>query len=233
MSSSTEGLALVALDGRRCAEGTCPFCHLLLPHGATATDALANLESRLVSLRDEQRRGIHKYLQDAAAAKLIVTQQGVGKFHLPGASESPCEVDVSTEAAWAIVLTGGGRTTFGNQRGTASSSTSRGDRAGWDWSGQDAWCERDAHTVRKRTYLPADEYPQWQFKSGQAKKKWTTYDRDSNDRLEAAFVRGVRQMGLELDEWEYEIDFTNLTQTSTTTSSVRPIRRLSRPPTDS
>ena len=67
---------------------------------------------------------------------------------------------------------------------------------------------------------------------GRKKFKWQAYNRELSELLEAAFELRLGQVALTIDDWKYEVNLLNMTQTSLTseTFSVRQIRRLTGPP---
>ena len=76
-----------------------------------------------------------------------------------------------------------------------------------------------------------DEYPRWEFHGGNGKnRKWRSYIREHCELLEAAFELRVGRVAFTIDDWAYEVDLVNMSQTSLTTSAIRLVRRLTGPP---
>jgi hypothetical protein len=78
-----------------------------------------------------------------------------------------------------------------------------------------------------------DEFPRWEFRSGKGKNlSCRAYYREPCELLEAAFELRVGQVALTIDDWKYEVNLLNMTQTSLTseTKAVRLVRRLTGPP---
>ena len=65
----------------------------------------------------------------------------------------------------------------------------------------------------------------WQYTAGK-KRKWTDYEDEDITLLEDAFQMGKSVLDLRLGDWDYEINFTNMTQCSIATGTVRGVRRL-------
>ena len=78
--------------------------------------------------------------------------------------------------------------------------------------------------------MDADEYPQWQFQSGQKKDKWTAYDRHSSEQLEKAYSRGTRTVRVQINGSWYLVLIADFLQFSLETHSPRGVRRLTAPP---
>ena len=81
--------------------------------------------------------------------------------------------------------------------------------------------------------MDENEFPKWEYLGGKGKKlTWRAYSRDPCELLEAAFELGLGQVALTIDDWKYEVNLVNMTQTSLTseTKAVRQVRRLTGPP---
>ena len=83
-------------------------------------------------------------------------------------------------------------------------------------------------TRGEKRWMETDEYPQWQYQGGK-KHKWTAYDRDSNDKLEHAYTTREALATLSIDDWEYIVDLTSMSQLSTEANRTRFVRRLTGP----
>jgi hypothetical protein len=72
----------------------------------------------------------------------------------------------------------------------------------------------------------AEEMPlRWQYAGGK-KRKWSDYEEEAMTQLEEAFQMGSHLVDLRLGEWDYRINFANMTQTSIETGTVRNVQRL-------
>ena len=116
-------------------------------------------------------------------------------------------------------------------RGVASSS---GATADW-WQGAAAPSGSGSvgTTKPESRFMADDEYPRWEFRGGKGKNlSWRAYYREPCELLEAAFELRLGQVALTIDDWKYDINLVNMTQTSLTseTFTVRQIRRLTGPP---
>ena len=116
-------------------------------------------------------------------------------------------------------------------RGVASSS---GATADW-WQGAAAPSgSGSVGTTRPESrFMDENEFPKWEYLGGKGKKlTWRAYCRDPCELLEAAFELGLGQVALTIDDWKYEVNLVNMTQTSLTseTKAVRQVRRLTGPP---
>jgi hypothetical protein len=81
--------------------------------------------------------------------------------------------------------------------------------------------------------MDENEFPKWEYLGGKGKNlSWRAYYREPCELLEAAFELRLGQVALTIDDWKYEVNLVNMTQTSLTseTKAVRQVRRLTGPP---
>ena len=211
------GNSLAVASSSQCPQDPCPFCHLNLRHDCSEKDILHRCRDFTGNTRFQLRTLVGQYVSFSVAARSILSDMGstaklpvaMSLQDLLGAERS---VNFCEAMVWVADPPGpppgrGGHPTVGTTV-TGSGRISRG----------------------TKRYMDADEYPQWQFKSGQKKNRWTAYDRDSSEQLEEAHSRGERTVHLEIDGWCYVVYLGNFSQLSLETNSRRDVRRLTAPP---
>ena len=62
--------------------------------------------------------------------------------------------------------------------------------------------------------------------AGGKNTKWSDYEEEAMTQLEDAFQTGTNVFDVRLGDWHYRINFTNMTQCSIQTGTVRGVRRL-------
>ena len=231
MSDSEIGNSVVLATSSRCPQHPCPFLHLNLSHTASEENVLQRCREATLATRLQFRNMATSYITLSSAARVILEGMGsTAKLPVALSAQELLGAEMCAEFAEAIVAIGD------PSRPPPSRGVKRAYSAGADGGyatvGTTA-TGSESTTTRKNRYMDADEYPQWQFKSGQQKRTWTAYDRVWNERLEEAHSLDEHTVLLEIDGWRYLIYLVgNFRQLSLGTDSWRDVRRLTGPPAD-
>ena len=217
MYDSEFGNSVVVAASSQCPLHPCPFCHLKLRHDSSERDVRHRCRDITLHTRFQIRIMLSQYVCRSSAARNILLGMGstaklpvaLSAQELVGAETSDDFVEAMEKFVTSAYSGGadGVNATVGSTATGSGSST----------------------TGRKR-YMDSDEYPQWQFKSGQKKRKWTAYDRDCTEQLEEAHSQGEHTVHLEIGRWRYVIYLAGFTQLSLNTNTRRDVRRLTGPP---
>ena len=96
------------------------------------------------------------------------------------------------------------------------------------WAGAAAAASSGSRGTARGTRRSRDEaeHPQWQFNGGKKKAQWQAYDKNTNQLLESAFIRGLDNLHFTIDGWEYTVHFRTRTQVSHEHGALREVRRV-------
>lgn len=231
MSDSELGNSVHPATSSRCWQKPCSYCYLHLKHNSSEEDVLQRCRDSTNALRSEIRARAFWYVYECGAARHILAGMGsTAQLPVPLSAQELVGVHTSADFAEAIVPIGD------PSRPPPGRGVKRAWRAG-ALSGsatvEPTEAGSDNNFTGQKWWMDADEYPQWQYKSGKNKKKWSAYDHDSNQLLEEAHSRGIGTVLLKREEWTYMIHFVgDFQQVSLDTGTRREVRRLTGPAPD-
>jgi len=204
----------------RCPTLPCPFCIFEIPHDSTAEEVCAKMTMITNDTMAQAKDLLERYMLSVNAADNVLTHLGSDRY-LPAARSLWSFIDSSTNASYNALLG------LVRQRWEShSESDSRSDDGVWAGAAAAASSTSRGTTRRAKRRRLNPEYPQWQFRQGKKHNKWQAYDENTNQLLESAFTRGLDNLQLRIDGWEYTVHFTSKTQVSHETGTLREVRRV-------
>ena len=219
--------AMVTHGTQSCNTADCPFCYLDLPHNVTTEMVVRRCQEITAATQVQMRADAMNYAHQVAALRRILSDLEP-TCRLPLARSVVNLFDATFAAEYHTYMRTEGDSTQPPGRGVSASSAAG---AGWwNTSAGPTASGSEGTTRRESRFMEEDEYPQWQFRGGKS-RKWTAYNRDSNELLEVAFGEiGLGMVTLSIDDWMYQVDLAGLTQLSLETGMIREVRRLTGPP---
>ena len=222
---------VVATYHTPCGVANCPWCELELPHNATPEMVGVRCYEITGSTRNHMRTAAITYARHMSAVREIMDSYALppAKLHVVRTTAQMFDTEFAAQYETFMQPHADYHPVPG--RSVASSS---GATADW-WQGAAAPSgSGSVGTTRPESrFMDENEFPKWEYLGGKGKKlTWRAYCRDPCELLEAAFELGLGQVALTIDDWKYEVNLLNMTQTSLTseTKAVRLVRRLTGPP---
>ena len=231
MSDSELGNSVMPATSSRCWQNPCPYCYLKLKHNVSEEEVLQLCRYSTDVLRSEIRARAYWYVHACGAARNILSgMRSTAKLPVPASVQELVGAATSADFAEAIVPIGD------PSRPPPGRGVKRAWRAG-ALSGsatvEPTEAGSDSNFTNQTWWMDADEYPQWQYKSGKAKTKWSAYDGNSNQLLENAHTLGLQECILGREEWTYKIYLVgDFHQVCLDNGSRRDVRRLTGPAPD-
>ena len=212
----------------QCPVTPCPYCALGLPHDATSDDVLTKTKEMTCDTNKELNKTVCSYTYRCGAARHILTLHH-NTTKLPAAPSmfdlAGPELCRNYSCHMAPLIDPRGHMPppppFGAHPMSPAAAAGPLPSTG---SGGTPTSMGDSR------FLGDDEFPRWEFRGGKPKKlKWMPFWREPCELLEAAFELHLEHVTISIDDWQYDINLVNKTQTSLKHGTVREVRRLTSP----
>ena len=204
-----------------CPEGPCPYCVLGVPHNATMQESADAYRTEYQRFIDTQENPWSYWMRSVAWNQLYVRHRAAMMPLQPGPWDEDTRGPDPPGGLYPRVPVGMVPNLPDSWESCCEARTPPPPPPGRFGSFASASSAGVGQAAPESEELSL----KWQYAGGK-KRKWSDYEEEAMTQLEDAFQMGRNVFDLRLGDWDYRINFTNMTQCSIETGTVRGVRRL-------